>query len=156
MNLDALELVPLESLDPVKVRFALARALDDLRPGTALRISGRLVRFAWPPTGDHDHSLEGALRSAALVLGGNRPETSYTTSERIRRDLSEDNHLEWSYPSAVDDVYVFRRPASDCHRCGGRGYYRSYDRAFALTFDESPDTTLRIDVHECDHSRWRD
>lgn len=91
------------TIDPVRARFFLASVLDGLRPGQALGLPGHLVEFAWPP------------------LSG--PPLDRTTSQRIRDDLSEGNHLAWSMDLG-ERTYAFRRPASDCPLCGGLGYRR--------------------------------
>lgn len=115
--------------EDIDLRFRLAARLGRLGFGEAYRVERDLAARAWPPTGDHDRSIEGAIRALALAAGGHRPETSYTTKERIERDLDETfvvDHDEYT------GDWIVLRPVKNCPKCHGFGTYREYER-FAAT-----------------------
>ncbi|WP_129415950.1 hypothetical protein [Mesorhizobium sp. Pch-S] len=51
-------------------RFALANKLARIKYGASEIVSRSDAQRAWPPTGDHDTSDEGAFRAMALAHGG--------------------------------------------------------------------------------------
>jgi hypothetical protein len=60
---------------------------------------------------------EAVFRALALSSGGNRPEESYATDERIERDL--DGSFKWRQDPMTCD-YTFHRKDSACPKCHGR------------------------------------
>lgn len=103
--------------DDIGLRFYLVAQLMRMPYGWNRVIEGDKARRAWKPTGDHDRSPESIFRAAALAVGGNRPETSYTTDERIERDL--DGSFKWSVDPMTGD-YRFHRRDDACPKCRGR------------------------------------
>ncbi len=122
-------------------RFRAAEALATLPYGTSINLEDSVVRRLWPPTGEHDRSFEGYFRSLSLAVGGNRPETSYTTEERIKRDLPRDFEIE---RSPMDGRWRFRRPLSACPRCQGEGRYRQMRRLDMGDFDPPEDGIVSV------------
>ena len=107
----------MDEADDIGLRFFLVAQLMRMPYGWNCVIEGDKARRAWKPTGDHDRSPESIFRAAALAVGGNRPETSYTTDERIERDL--DGSFKWSVDPMTGD-YRFRRRDDACPKCKGR------------------------------------
>ena len=103
----------------IGLRWAIGAKLMAMRYGNSIVIGGDKIASAFPPTGDHDRSMEGAFRAMALANGGNRPEESYTTDERIRNDL--DGSFVWDI-EPMSRNYVFHRLVSSCPHCKGSGY----------------------------------
>ena len=131
------------------LRLQLVRDLMRLPYGWNYAIPGKQVRAAWPPTGDHDRSFEGALHAIALQSGGHRPETSYTTEERISNDL--DGSFSWQI-RPEDDKWVFHRKDSACPKCQGRLEIRTRRLEVVPPFDANvmPDLRETVDFEECD------
>jgi hypothetical protein len=102
--------------EDTQLRFYLAAQLMRMPYGWSRVIEGDKVRRAWKPTGDHDRSFEAAFRAMALASGGHRPEESYTTDERIKKDL--DSSFIW-HLRAEDGDYVFHRRDKACPKCRG-------------------------------------
>lgn len=103
--------------EDTSLRFYLIEELERLPYGWSKRIDGAKVRKSWPPTGDQDRSMEGAFRAMGLASAGHRPETSYTTAERIKNDLGD------SFRFSVDEMsgdYIFHRRDDACPKCNGR------------------------------------
>lgn len=120
------------------LRFHLVDVLLRLPYGRSRKIDGSKVRAAWPPTGDHaPNTVETLFRALALAGSGNRPEASYTTDERIERDL--DGSFAW-YMRPEDGDYVFHRKDSACPKCRGRMTVpkREVIRLSDVLKDESP------------------
>ena len=139
--------------EDIKLRFALAKELNERRSGRARAISGDLAHRAWPPTGDCDRSIEGTIRALALAAGGNRPEESYTTEERIRRDLDDTFDVKMR-PMSGD--WVITRKLSACPHCRGTGFKRQYlmPDIGPLVGDGAFDATTEIVTHkivDCAH-----
>lgn len=123
--------------EDLELRFALVRELMRMPYGWSRAYEGDLVRRAWKPTGDHDRSFAGAFHAMALANGGHRPETSYTTDERIKNDL--DGSFEW-HDDLLSDKYTFHRRDDACPKCKGRMGVRTIGRvglptAFAADVD---------------------
>lgn len=134
-------------------RFALVRQLLAMPYGDAQRISRDLAEQAWPPTGDADRSMEGAFRAMALAAGGNRPEESRTTIERIIYDLGESFYVE-QHPITLD--YEIVRKLSHCPNCHGAGVYfeQKLDtaRLTPRSFESiSPTSTVSSVQRTCGH-----
>lgn len=134
----------------IALRFALVAKLMRMRYGDSLVISGDDVMSAWPPTGDHDRSMEGAFRAMALSNGGNRPEESYTTEERIENDL--DGSFKFDR-QPFDRSYVFHRKVSACPKCRGEGRLRKFPDAPALYAGPADitDEVVNVTWETCDH-----
>ena len=106
------------SVDAFQYRFSLGTAILKMRFGDSLVLPGYLVQHAWPPTGDYDRSLDAGLRALSLAAGGHRPESSYTTMQRIERDL--DGSFSIAEIDAYDGLrYKFYRRAECCPLCRG-------------------------------------
>lgn len=103
--------------EDTQLRFCLVELLHRLPYGWSRKLSSDQVQKAWPPTGDHDTSPDAMFRALALAGSGNRPEESYTTDERIERDL--DGSFTW-YTRQEDGDYVFHRKDSACPKCRGQ------------------------------------
>lgn len=135
------------------LRFSLVHRLMGMRYGRSVVIDRSDVQKAWPPTGDHDNSDLGVFRAMALAAGGNRPEDSYTTEERISNDL--DKSFTWDM-QPWDGNYVFHRKVSACPKCKGQGSYQAYDETVSPLFDLSAsvpmDETITVKTVTCDHS----
>lgn len=136
------------------LRFYLAGKLMKMPYGHNLIIPREDVMAAWPPTGDHDRTIEGAFRAMALSNGGNRPEESYTTEERITRDLDESFRFQ---QRAEDGNWHFERMLSYCPKCRGSGHYRTRkpkkEEAYfspSATIDFSACET--VEIAKCDHA----
>jgi hypothetical protein len=111
--------------EDLQLRFTLVRELMEMPYGYARKLDGRMVRRAWKPTGDYDRSFEAGFRAMALASGGHRPETSYTTDERITNDL--DGSFKW-HERLEDGDYVFHRRNDACPKCKGRLSVRTIER----------------------------
>lgn len=105
--------------EDTQLRFYLAAQLMKLPYGRSTAIDVVKAHKAWPPTGDADRSLEGAIRALALASGGNRPETTYTTEQRILNDL-DDTFEVHMHPSGLD--WIISRKATACPHCHGSGW----------------------------------
>lgn len=123
--------IKLGDVDSISLRFYLAGRLGKMRYGERVAIPHRIVHHAWPPTGDHDRSFEGAFRALALSAGGHRPESSYTTQERIERDLDETFHVERMHYEN-DRRWLIERKLRCCPQCHGDGYFEEWD------FEDTP------------------
>jgi hypothetical protein len=138
--------------DDVQLRFYLASKLHRMHYGQVDKLKGHNVESAWPPTGDYDKSDLGFFRAMSLAAGGNRPEESLTTMERIERDLDDSFHVEKNW----DGDYVFRRRLADCPRCRGAGSYKRIPAAaYSLTAPVGAipmDEVVTIEVVKCDHA----
>lgn len=141
----------LDEIEKTQLRFKLAGQLIRMPYGNARIIDRDTALAAWPPTGDHDRSMAGAFRAMALANGGNRPEDSYTTIERIQNDLDES----FSVCEEMNGGYSVARLLRHCPRCRGSGQYRKrLPSTFEpLAFDEViPMTaTETVEIVECDH-----
>lgn len=118
--------IKIGEIDGVALRFYLAGQLAKMRYGERVAIPHKIVNKAWPPTGDHDTSFEGSFRAMALAFGGLRPETSYTTQERIERDLDETFRVERMYYEN-DQRWLIERKLRCCPQCHGDGYFEEWD-----------------------------
>ena len=138
-------------IDDFILRSIIVSSLFKMRYGGSCVVPGSAVRHAFRPTGEHDRSPEAFFRAMSLAAGGNRPETSYTTDERITNDL--DGSFEW-YERPQDGDYEFRRLLRHCPKCKGRGYFEAYAPLSPL-YDPSAspmmDEAVTIDRKECDH-----
>ena len=135
-------------------RFAIIKRLLKLRYGESVGLSARMVRDAFPPTGDYDISTEGVLRAMALADAGHRPESSYTTTERLERDL--DGSFTWQFIENERDVVLFHRHLEKCPKCGGSGHYLVPqdvpDSPFDYTDDGGVMSVCTERFEECDHA----
>ena len=104
------------------LRFHLANRLLRLRYGDTMAIQADMVESAWPPTGDADPSMEAGLLAMAIAARGGTPISSYTTEERIIRDLDETFAPPVYLPH--ERVYRIHRKMSDCPHCHGSGWIR--------------------------------
>lgn len=104
-------------IDGTAERFRLIRILSDLPYGYWFIENRDTVRRAWRPTGDADLSIEGAIKAMSLARGGNRPERSMTTEERMREDL-EPLGYEWTIDETKGE-FRFHRKDSACPKCRG-------------------------------------
>lgn len=120
------EWIKVGEIDGIALRFYLARQLSRMKYGERVAIPHSIVNEAWPPTGDHDLSDIGAFRAMALALGGHRPEASYTTQERIERDLDETFHVERMHYEN-DRRWLIERKLRCCPQCHGDGYFDEWD-----------------------------
>ena len=148
----------MSDLDGIELRFSLAAQLNRMNYGNARAISADVARKAWPPTGDHDRTFEGAFRAMSLALGGNRPEASYTTKERIIRDLDESFAVE---QNPFDGSWVIERLVRHCPHCWGTGLsQRRPERAMDFSpYDCAIDASEVIEfkiITKCDHRPLRD
>ena len=138
-------------IDDEVLRFGLVDELKRMRYGAVRTMPGNWCRRAWKPTGDHDLSFEGTFRSLALAEGGHRPETSYTTDERIRMDLG--NEFSWQILYESGD-YLFTRHLDACPKCRGRGGYQAIVGdlpEFVRAEEFDPNQTVEINWVKCDH-----
>jgi hypothetical protein len=107
-----------ETFENLQLRFHLASVLNRMPYGRSRVIKREQAVKAWPPTGDHaPRTFENDFRALALANGGNRPETSYTTLERITNDL--DGSFDVREDLVSGDWYIHRRDR-DCPKCHGR------------------------------------
>lgn len=138
--------------EDTELRFYLARKLIGMPYGGTELVPGYDAARAWPPTGDHDRSIEGAMRALALAAGGNRPESSYTTKERIIRDLDDSFDAEQRF----DGDWEIHRRLSCCPTCRGSGVYKAW---LPSDDDDGPDisaelpmtATVKVSVLKCNH-----
>lgn len=136
-----------------ELRFKLANRLIRLQYGSGQRVNRDMALEAWPPTGDHDRSMEGAFRAMALANSGNRPEESYTTIERIQNDL-DDSFRVYQDP---DGNFIVERLLGRCPRCHGSGQYKvrkpmKFDhRVCTANIPISDDLVIENEVVDCDH-----
>lgn len=139
--------------EDIALRFSLVHRLMGMSYGRSVVIERSDVQKAWPPTGDHDRSDLGFFRAMALAAGGNRPEDSYTTEERIANDL--DKSFTWDV-KPWDGNYVFHRKMSFCPKCKGQGSYQACDETASPLFDPrasvSMTDTITVKSVQCDHS----
>jgi hypothetical protein len=138
--------------EDIGLRFSLAGKLMRMRYGDSLQVSADTVLRAWPPTGDHDRSFEGAFRAMSLASSGNRPEESYTTEERIKNDL--DDSFQFAQ-QPYDGSYIFHRKVSACPKCKGTGRIRQFPDAPAFFDPNAPvsfDDVITVTVVDCDHA----
>jgi len=138
----------------IGLRFYLAGKLMKMAYGQNLIIPQEDVAAAWPPTGDHDRSFEGAFRAMALSNGGNRPEESYTTEQRIANDLDESFRFS---QRAEDGKWHFERMLSCCPKCRGSGHYRvrkpkKEEAYFSPSADIDFAAVETFEIIKCDHS----
>lgn len=118
--------IALGDVDDVRLRFYLSARLMKMKYGDRVAIPHRIVHHAWPPTGDQDRTIEGAFRAMALATGGLRPEASYTTEERIARDLDDSFRVERMHWDR-DYRWLFERRLDCCPQCNGEGHYDVWD-----------------------------
>jgi hypothetical protein len=131
-------------------RFRVAAALASMRYGTTTVIPARIVAESFSPTGEHDRSFAGAIRAMALALGGNRPESSYTSVERVERDLPDDGSYRVELLS--DGSIAVRRLLMCCPRCHGEGQYRVLEtRPIGPVDVVCPVSTMTVKLVPCDH-----
>lgn len=137
-------------MEDIALRFSLARQLMAMKYGDVRGIASGVVQRAWPPTGDHDRSIEGAIRAMALSNGGNRPEESYTTQERIERDLDDSFHVE---QLPMDGSWKIARMLSACPKCHGRGFFETWgESTVEFTVEMVPaDATMTVNRSVCTH-----
>jgi hypothetical protein len=142
--------------EDIRLRFHLVDRLMRLRYGDTMGIDADQAHMAWPPTGDADHSMEGAFRAMALASGGNRPETTYTTAERIANDLDDS----FAPPEFIDyaqpRVWKIHRKVSACPHCRGTGWTRIYPRNEVLDLAVGDGMirvtdTVTVKTVKCDH-----
>lgn len=140
---------PDQEFGDLQLRFALGRKLHAMPYGISLHIEGCQVRSAWPPTGEHAPSTDlNIFRALALAHGGNRPETSYTTDERIENDL--DGSFKW-HRNDIEDYFVFHRLASHCPQCAGSKQRRKLERvAFSVSLMDEVSECAPIRTEPCD------
>lgn len=136
----------------IQLRFYLAKVLHRMRYGETRTVSQDQAMRAWPPTGDHaPRTLENDFRALSLARGGHRPETSYTTQERIINDLDETFDVSQNIVSG--DWNIHRR-ARECPKCHGRKYMQSIESAsFSVaSLDEMPEaeSVRAIKTEACD------
>lgn len=140
----------------IALRFNLAHRFAKMRYGDYYHIDRFDAFDCWPPTGNHDHSIEGAMRAMALAFGGNRPETSYTTLERIQRDLPEDGSFVVDGPQPFDGSYIVHRKVSACPKCRGSGVKvvplpRPIEPIESANLDMVSKSIINQAIVECDH-----
>lgn len=140
-------------MDDLALRFRLGARLLKMRYGTSYAIDGDKAHMAWPPTGDHDRSIEGAIRAIALARGGHRPETSYTTAERITNDLDGSFDEPEFRPSVSGGQWIIHRKLSACPHCRGGGWVSVYPEPSPLALDESDllIATATVQKARCEH-----
>ena len=135
-----------------QLRFYLADKLMKMPYGHNLIVPRKDVMEAWPPTGDHDRSNEGFFHALALAAGGNRPEESYTTEERIERDL--DDSFQFQQRAETGDWH-FQRMLSCCPKCRGLGYYQdrkpSTETPYFIPSKTIEDSFVTVENVNCDH-----
>jgi len=138
--------------DDIRLRFALAHGLLAMKYGDRRQIAANIVDKAWPPTGDYDRSEAAFFKAMALAAGGNRPEESYTTMERINNDLDDSFRVE---RDPIHGHYVFHRRLSACPLCRGDGVYKVWEETqvspLAFTANIPMDDVVAIKVIQCDH-----
>jgi hypothetical protein len=121
----------LKHVDAIQFRFSLGAAILKMPFGHTLGLPGYLVQHAWPPTGDYDRSPDAGLRALFLAAGGHRPESSYTTMQRIERDL--DGTFSIIEFDAHDGLhYEFYRKPECCPLCRGSREVPVYRRPEVL------------------------
>lgn len=136
-----------------ELRFKLAHRLLRLQYGSGQVINRDTALEAWPPTGDQDRSIEGAFRAMALANGGNRPEESYTTIERIQNDVDDS----FTVYQDLDGHFVVERLLGCCPRCRGSGQYKvrkpmKFDhRVCMANVPISDDLVIDSEIVDCDH-----
>lgn len=149
-SLPAAYRVEFEMAEDTIFRFALVGKLARMKYGSERKINQLDALKAWPPTGDHDTSFEGAFRAMALAFGGNRPETPYTTEERILNDLDPSFRVERDYYTGD---WIIRRSASACPRCHGVGSFempRWIEEDIGPTEYSSDEAVIACDRQACD------
>lgn len=142
-----------DEVENIRLRFDLAEQLLKLPYGTGHIIDQDIATMAWPPTGDHDRSVEGAFRAMALANAANRPEESYTTIERIQNDLDDSFRV----TQEMTGEYLVVRLLHHCPLCRGSGHYRRRlpEKFVPLAFDAdipiTVTTAVKDEVVKCDH-----
>lgn len=138
--------------DDIRLRFSLAHGLLAMKYGDTRQLTANIVDKAWPPTGDYDRSEAGFFKAMALAAGGNRPEESYTTMERINNDLDNSFLVE---RDQLSGGYSFHRRLSACPRCRGAGVYKVWRETefspLAFTASVPMDEVVSVEVRQCDH-----
>jgi hypothetical protein len=153
-TIPAIRRVSRHDTDAVALRFKLATMLGRLRYGDEVRIDEHVVMTCWPPTGDYDRSDAALWSSFALEMGDHRPETSYTSIERIERDLPADNSYivrEVSFPTR--EVVVTRKLTA-CPHCQGRGTIRYIERKPLVMSGPSEEVAF-TQTRQCEHEPSR-
>lgn len=149
------------AVDDLRLRFSLAARLAKMAYGEAVAIPHDIVMHAWPPTGDHDRSDRGFWLAMSLAASGNRQVESYTTQERIMRDLDDTFHVERM--NDREGRWLIERKLRCCPRCHGDGYYDVWDMSdtkplFAVgpaDFTAEMSATVSKKRIKCDHSQER-
>lgn len=142
--------------EDTQFRFSLVRKLLGMAYGDRFPVPRGFAERAWPPTGDADRSMEGAFRAMALSAGGNRPEESRTTEERIMYDL-DDGSFDVERDILTGDFRISRMLWS-CPRCHGSGSYMVREIS-PPQLRRQPDFSAKIDMtfvnssspRTCDH-----
>lgn len=111
--------------EDIGLRLKLVEELLSLPYGELKVISHKDGVKAWPPTGVHNMTELGMWTSIALALDDHRPETSYTTIERIENDL--DGSFDISIEPNLFD-FVIKRKLKYCPHCRGKGEIKIYER----------------------------
>lgn len=140
--------------EEIALRFSVVGNLMKMRYGDSQVIGRKVIEKSFRPTGDHDRSIEGAIRALSLTMSGNRPEASYTTDERLKNDL--DNSFVWDIDPMSGD-YVFHRLARHCPHCRGSGYVKKpAPLSCRVDFDAKiEDAVVTIDQVPCRHEPKR-
>jgi hypothetical protein len=142
----------LAMLDDVGLRFSLADRMARLRYGDTVEIGAAVVMKCWPPTGEHDRSVEGAARALAIALYGGRPETSLTSVERIKNDLPDDGSYAVRPVTFPRAGIAVARDLYKCPRCRGRGIETYYEpQPVSAVYLSAEDTGITVLTRECDH-----
>lgn len=134
-----------------RLRFAIASELARMRYGDTKVITAQVVMEAFPPTGEHDRSFAGTFQAMALSLGGNRPETSYTSVERVQNDLPDDGSflVEEDYEGNIR-IHRLLRCCPHCHGEGWRYKCPATKITINLSCASAP-TSVTIERIECTH-----
>lgn len=143
----------MDIIDGIMMRFHIGARLMKMNYGDAVIISEHIVQKAWPPTGDYDRTAIGVFRAIALSNAGHRPESSYTTEQRITNDLDGSFQFE-QHP--FERKWIFKRKLSACPHCRGEGKVRKFREipARAVFSHEIPsdiNETIAYDIEDCKH-----
>lgn len=136
--------------EDIQLRFAMADSLNRMPYGDGRRIQRYIALRAWPPTGNCDNTILGAFRAMALANGGNRPEESLTTIERIKRDLDDSFNVS---EDLLDESIFVKRRLRACPHCHGHGWKQQPkfpDFPLNCSIDEIAAVTF-IERVKCDH-----
>lgn len=165
-------IVDLTEPNGVVLRFRITGHLARMRYGTAILLPDDVIMRCWPPTGEYAPRPYISAADMEMLIGAllkddgltpserPRPETSYTSLERVINDLPDDGSFvvrdAMSPVGMVEGITVYRKLKS-CPRCRGSGYerYTAPLDAIGPVLSNAPYTLGKASVtvreRRCDH-----